>query len=193
MWSDYDIIKGCLKNKKKAQLALYNKYAPVLRGICFRYSYYKHDAEDILQEGFIKILSNIMRFEEKGSFEGWLKRIMVNTAITYYRRNIKNKFSYTIDEYEEKISVDDIEKDTLTEKDIIEEANLSKDELINIINDLPEGYKFVFNLYVLENYNHKEISETLNININTSKSQLSRARKLLQKKLYEYCINKKEQ
>ena len=70
---------------------------------------------------------------------------------------------------------------------------MTKDELINIINDLPEGYKFVFNLYVMENYNHKEISETLNINVNTSKSQLSRARKLLQKKLYEYCINKKEQ
>ena len=190
MLDDNQIIRGCRKHKRTAQEALYEKYAPVLRGICLRYSRNKTEAEDLLQDGFIKIFLNINKFSGKGSFGGWLKRIMVNTAITQFK---KNKYHYNIDEINELEFADNKEDDNEQKdiKSIILNGDLSKEDLLNVVNKLPEGFKMVFNLYVIENYSHKEIAKTLKISVNTSKSQLSRARKLIQKKLYEICISKK--
>ena len=167
------IIRLCLKNDRAAQKQLYEIYSPVLFGICIRYVTESSDAEDILQEGFYKILTKISEFSGRGSFEGWMKRIMINTAITHYHKNKKHDYHYDISEIQE-IKIEGNSYDT---------NNFTKDELIGVINKLPAGYKMVFNLYAIEGYKHKEIAEKLNVDINTSKSQYSRARKLLQKKL----------
>ncbi|MFH2142814.1 MAG: sigma-70 family RNA polymerase sigma factor [Bacteroidota bacterium] len=192
MLSEIEIINGCKKNKKAAQIALYEKYSPVLRTICNRYAKDNEEAEDLLHDGIIKILSNIKKYNEKGSFEGWLKRVTVNNAITYYHKNIKRRHQlnfeeagvHFIDEDENDCSDDDF-------RNCITNAELSKDEMIRVISGLPDGFRMVFNLYVFENYSHKEIGAELKISVNTSKSQLSRARKLLQKLLYQYCLDKK--
>ena len=139
-----------------------------------RYVYERSEAEDILQEGFLKIFTKIGEFEGRGSFEGWMKRIFVNTAITHYHKNSKhNKYHYDIDDVQ-------IPKN---EKPAYGESEFTKEELFKIIHSLPEGYKVVFNLYALEGYKHKEIAEMLKIDINTSKSQYSRAKKLIRRKL----------
>jgi RNA polymerase sigma-70 factor (ECF subfamily) len=153
---------------------LYDRYAPIMLGICMRYVYERSEAEDILQEGFLKIFTKIGEFEGRGSFEGWMKRVFVNTAITHYHKNSKhNKYHYDIDDVQ-------IPKN---EKPAYGESEFTHEELFNIIHSLPEGYKLVFNLYALEGYKHKEIAEMLEIDINTSKSQYSRAKKLIRKKL----------
>jgi RNA polymerase sigma-70 factor (ECF subfamily) len=192
MLSEIDIINGCKKNNKSAQIALYTKYSPILRNICYRYASDKEEAEDILHDGFIKILSNIGKFDGKGSFEGWLKKVTVNNAITHYHKKSKEKNLVRIDV--SSIQITDEEEDESNEVDLrntIINSELSKEELITVINELPYGFRMVFNLYVFENFSHKEIGDKLNISMNTSKSQLSRARKLLQKLLYQYCSEKK--
>lgn len=174
------LIDLCKKRDRKAQKQLYSKYASVLLGICMRYSASKHEAEDILQEAFIRIFNHISQFNGMGSFEGWLKRIVVNTAITAFHRNKKHNRMDDIDE----ILETDIEGYSL------DDAEFTHEELLKIINMLPEGYKMVFNLYAIEGYKHKEIADLLNIDVNTSKSQFSRARKLIQTKLEEVYASK---
>lgn len=186
MQDDNQIIRGCKKHKRSAQEALYKKYAPVLRGICLRYSSNIADAEDLLQEGFIKILSKIGQFSGSGSFEGWLKRIMVNSAISHFRQL---KYHYNIDDINQSNLADENESDDekISIKSQILNAEISKDELLSIVNSLPDGFRIVFNMYVIEEFSHKEIAQALTISESTSKSQLSRARKLIQKKLIEIC------
>ncbi len=167
------IIEGCKRNDRKSQKQLYDIYSPVLFGICVRYSQDKPEAEDILQEGFIKILTKISDYSGKGSFEGWMKRIMVNTSITHYHRNKKHSHNYDFGEiYESKIDGDSYKT-----------GDYTRDELLNVIKSLPDGYRMVFNMYAIEGYKHKEIADKLNIDVNTSKSQYSRAKKLLRTKL----------
>ena len=174
MISEEKLIEKCRNNDRAAQKRLYNSYAPIMLGICMRYVYERSEAEDILQEGFLKIFTKIGEFEGRGSFEGWMKRIFVNTAITHYHKNSKhNKYHYDIDDVQ-------IPKN---EKPAYGESEFTKEELFKIIHSLPEGYKVVFNLYALEGYKHKEIAEMLKIDINTSKSQYSRAKKLIRRKL----------
>lgn len=174
MISEDLLIEKCRKNDRAAQKLLYNRYAPIMLGICMRYVYERSEAEDILQEGFLKIFTKIGEFEGRGSFEGWMKRIFVNTAITHYHKNAKhNKYHYDINEVHVPKS----------EKPAYGESEYTREELLKIIHSLPEGYKIVFNLYALEGYKHKEIAEMLKIDINTSKSQYSRAKKLIRKKL----------
>ena len=174
MISEELLIEKCRNNDRAAQKMLYDSYAPIMLGICMRYVYERSEAEDILQEGFLKIFTKIGEFEGRGSFEGWMKRIFVNTAITHYHKNSKhNKYHYDIDDVQ-------IPK---SEKPAYGESEFTNEELFNIIHSLPEGYKMVFNLYALEGYKHKEIAEMLEIDINTSKSQYSRAKKLIRKKL----------
>jgi RNA polymerase sigma factor (sigma-70 family) len=163
-----NIIAGCLKEKRSAQQMLYKHYAGLMYGICLRYTGNKADAEDVLQDGFIKIFININHFRNEGSFEGWMKRIMVNTALHFLRQKTKNKFITQQTEIP-----DIIEEDENIEYDI------QPKELMNIIQALPDGSRMVFNLYAIEEYSHKEISEILGISEGTSKSQLSRARKML--------------
>jgi RNA polymerase sigma factor (sigma-70 family) len=170
--ADFKIIEGCIKGKRRAQNKLYGKYAPMLLGICLRYARNKDEAEDILQEGFIKIFSSISGFRGEGSFEGWLKRIIVNTAITHNKQSLKHQFHADIEEIEEtKIKFGDMEEIPL--------IKIPQATLMNLIQKLPDGYKMVFNLYVFEQYTHQEIADFLGVSVNTSKSQLMKARRTL--------------
>ncbi len=197
MLSEYQIIRGCKNKRKRAQKALYTKYAGIMRGVCLRYANSLAEAEDIMQEGFIKVFIHIDQYQAKGSFEGWIKRIMINTAITYRKKAKKHQYHFDIDEIQEstiKETDEGIEINEHTDKKTaILNTDFSQEEIMNIINQLPDGYKMVFNLYAIENFKHKEIAELLNIDISTSKSQLARARKLIQKKMMQIIQQKNKQ
>ena len=168
------IIEGCQKGQRSFQKLLYDRYSPVLMGICIRYSHSTDEAQDILQDSFVKILKQIVKFEHKGSFEGWMKRIVVNTAITNYRKNLKHYNQGELDDYSSQFH-----------STSMYETDFTHEELLNIIKELPEGYRMVFNLYAIEGYKHKEIGELLGIDVATSKSQYSRAKKAIRKKMEE--------
>ncbi len=141
-------------------------------GVCIRYSRNKEEAEDVLMEGFMTVYTKIKDYRSTGSFEGWIRRIMINTAINHYRSNLKHAYHYDLDDFSDEIS-------SAPPAD----TRYDKEKLLKLIQDLPDGYRMVFNLYAMEGYSHKEIAEMLNISVNTSKSQLSKARKFLQKGL----------
>ncbi|MCD4683806.1 MAG: sigma-70 family RNA polymerase sigma factor [Bacteroidales bacterium] len=178
MTVDEKIVEGCIAGKRRAQNQLYQKYAPGMFGVCLRYCKNIAEAEDILQEGFIKVFKNVKKYRKEGSFEGWIRRIMVNSAITHFNKN--------------KIHFEEIDEEKMESPEEAETnetfAPVDQEILLNLIQNMPEGYRMVLNLYVFEGYNHKEISDILNISENTSKSQLSKARKYLKNKLEE--INK---
>ncbi|HEX2921733.1 MAG TPA: sigma-70 family RNA polymerase sigma factor [Bacteroidales bacterium] len=171
--SDQQIIEGCAKHDRIAQQELYDQYSRFLLGVCMRYATDRSEAEDILQESFLKIFFSIKDFSGSGSFIGWLRKVAVNTAITHYHRNLKFRYHLEIEEYVSiEAGVSSFEEDFFT-----------SDELQKVLNDLPAGYRMVFNLYAIEGYKHKEIAEMLGIDVNTSKSQYSRARSALREKL----------
>lgn len=172
MYSEEQIIEGCRKNDRKAQKLLYDRYASVLLGICLRYTKCRAEAEDVLQDGFVKIFLRIRQYKAEGSFEGWMKRAMINTAISNYRKNLKHYYQQEIG---------DINESDNNFRAI--DSDFTCEEMLDIIRDLPDGYRIVFNLFAVEGYKHKEIAEILNIDISTSKSQFSRAKKIIQKKL----------
>jgi len=173
MMSDPQIIELCARHNPKAQQELYDKYSRLLLGVCLRYASDKAEAEDILQDSFLKIFFNIKDFSGTGSFVGWLRKIAVNTAITHYHRNLKYRYHVEIEEY---VSVE-------TGVTSFEEDFFTSDELYKVLNELPAGYRMVFNLYAVEGYKHKEIAEILGIDTNTSKSQYSRAKAVIREKL----------
>ncbi|MBN2745751.1 MAG: sigma-70 family RNA polymerase sigma factor [Bacteroidales bacterium] len=172
MLNDEDILNGCRAGDALAQKELYDKYSPKLWPICLRYAKNVMSAEDIMQEGFIRIFRYINDYKGEGSFEGWLRRVMVNTAINYYKKNLQQKMEKDIDE------VYDI---SIREADAI--SQMTTEEILSVVQTLPDGYRTIFNLFVIEGFSHKVIAETLGITENTSKSQLSRARVLLQHKI----------
>ncbi len=172
MHFDEDFIERCLDNDPKAQGALYQKFAPKMFGICLRYARNQMEAEDVLQEGFIKVFRYLKDYRSDGSLEGWIRRTMVNTAINFYKKKSK---------YHKDISFEQTDPINQDEENAID--MLSAKELLALIRELPDGYRMVFNLNTIEGYTHKEIGEMLNISENTSKSQLSRARGVLQGKL----------
>ncbi len=161
------LIDGCINNNRDAQYKLYNLLSGKMFAVCLRYAKNREAAEDLLQEGFVKVFNNIDKFRGDGSFEGWVRRIIVNTAVEHYRKSAK---MYPV------VSVDDINKDIVWEDT---GDGLQLEDLVNLINKLSTGYRTIFNLYVVEGYSHKEISEMLEISEGTSKSQLARARYLL--------------
>jgi RNA polymerase sigma-70 factor (ECF subfamily) len=173
MNSNLEIIERCKQGNKKAQKQLYQLYAASMLGVCMRYASCKAEAEDILQEGFLKVFLSISGYEERGMFEAWLKKIFINTAITFYHKNRKHRFNLDIDEMQD-VFVTNNDRET---------NDFTQEELLKIINSLPDGYRMVFNLYAMEGMKHKEIADLLKIDENTSKSQYSRARKIIQKKL----------
>lgn len=180
MLSDDQIVEGCKKGKRHAYSALYEKYAAVLLGVCYRYTNSKMEAEDVLQEGFVKVFNNIDSFESRGSFEGWLRRLMVNTAINHYKANRKNRM------HDIGLNSKEVVKKHENEDESIEiEGVLPQAELIKMIQNLPDGYRVVFNMHVIEGLKHDEIAEELNISVNTSKSQLFKARRWLRQKIEE--------
>jgi RNA polymerase sigma factor (sigma-70 family) len=178
--SDEQIIDGCAKHERKAQKVLYDKYSRFLLGVCMRYASNKTEAEDILQDCFIKIFFNIYDFSGSGSLIGWLRKVAVNTSITHYHKNVKYRYHIDIEEY---VSVE-------TGVRSFEEDFFTSDELYRILNELPAGYRMVFNLYAIEGYKHKEIAEIMGINTNTSKSQYSRAKAVIRDKLAKLGMSK---
>ncbi len=162
---------------------VYDRFAPALLGLCRRYCGNIEDAEDILHDGFVKILQNLEKFEQRsnGSFEGWMKRIMINTALNHIRSKSRERDLFDFNTPPEETSTQNTEEDHFFIQTIAEKV--SKEQLIDMIGALPVGYRTVFNLYVFESYSHKEIAEALGCSENTSKSQLSKARSLLRKQL----------
>jgi RNA polymerase sigma factor (sigma-70 family) len=179
MVKEESILKGCKEGKRSAQKQLYDQYVSVMFAICLRYAKSQDEAEDLLQEGFLKVFQNINSFRQQGSLEGWIKRIMVNHALNHYKKTRKSLFFEDVDEINELEILDRDEENELTEP-------IQPEKLLEFIQSLPEGYKMVFNLYVFENYGHKEIAATLNISENTSKTQLMKARRHLQKKVHDF-------
>jgi len=171
-----DIIYDLKKGKRKAQSVLYKQYAPLLLGLCMRYSKTKTEAEDVLQDGFIKIFDKIKDLKKTTALVPWMKRIMVNTAINSYHKNLKYYYHQDIDE----IQIHETD-DEPTEY----MPNISPDMVLKSVQDLPEGYKMILNMYVFDGYSHKEIAEELDISVSTSKSQLHKARKSLRDKFKE--------
>lgn len=177
---DSDLLKGALQGDRRTQEQLYQRFAPKMYAVCLRYANDADDAQDILQDGFVKVFRNLDRFRHEGSFEGWMRRVFVNTAIEHYRRKV---YLDSITEREEETIEDRTESalDQLAEKDIIE-----------LIQKLSPGYRTVFNMFVVEGYSHKEIAEQLGINEGTSKSQLARAKSMLQKLVAQWLDDKRK-
>lgn len=175
-----ELIKGCLKNKRKSQEALFRLYYGKMLGVCMRYIHDRDSAEEILQEGFIKIFDKLEAFDYKGSFEGWMKRIMVNTAIDSIRKNKKAPHLTDNDE-DFKLGASNPVIDQ-EENDFFQ---LKAELALEAIQELSPAYRAVFNLYVIEEYTHKEIAEILGISEGTSKSNLAKAKMNLQKLLKE--------
>ncbi len=168
------LIAGCKANKATAQKALYDKYARKMMGVCMRYAAAREVAEDLLQEGFIKVFSAIGSYSGEGSFEGWMRRVFVNTSLEYLRRNDVLRESVDIEEYS-----------SMIEPDYSAIDHISAGELLELIAQLPTGFRTVFNMFAIEGYSHREIGEALGITESTSRSQYTRAKKELQKKLAE--------
>lgn len=165
------LIEKCAKKDRKAQAEVYQIYSGKLFALCLKYSRNRVEAQDNLQDGFITIFNKIQSFNHKGSFEGWMKRIVINTALQKYRH--KSLLS---------IVTEEIPDETIVE---VDEELVPMDYLLDIIQQLPDRYRMVFNLYILDGYSHKEIAEELNISASTSKSNLSRARVILKEKIEE--------
>ncbi len=163
------LLKGCLKGNRKSQDTLYTMYYGYAMSVCLRYSRDRQEAIEILNEGFFKVFTKIDKYTNGQSFKGWLRRIMINTAIDYYRKNEKHFHSVDIS----------YAKDEWQEYDIID--TIAEQDIIALVQSLPPSYRVVFNLYVIEGYKHEEIAEQLNISVGTSKSNLSVARNKLKR------------
>ncbi|NVO03302.1 MAG: RNA polymerase sigma factor [Bacteroidetes bacterium] len=183
MVNDAEIIKGCAKGNRAAQDQLYKTFASLIFGICLRYCGDYDEAKDVMQEGFIKVFTNISKFRNEGSLEGWIKRIIVNTALDHFKKKQK-LYNHT--------NIDDINELLIENNEDIDpqEEIISEQELLLMIQSLPDGYRMVFNLYAIEDYSHKQIAEMLKISESTSKTQLFKARNLLQKKIQIFQSNK---
>jgi RNA polymerase sigma factor (sigma-70 family) len=180
MYTDADLVEGCIAGNRKIQQELYQRFAPKMYGVCLRYAGNAEEAEDILQEGFIKVFRKISSFRGEGSFEGWIRRIFVNTAIEHFR---KKTYLQPITEYEE---------NTVEGKYVSVLDSMAEKDIVALVQQLSPGYRTVFNMYVVEGYTHRQIAEVLGISEGTSKSQLSRAKMILQDLVTKY-IDKRKQ
>lgn len=174
-----DIINGCLQNDRAYQKILYDMFNKKMYAICLRYTKNRDEANDVLQDSFIKVFNNIHNFSTENSLEGWIKKIVINTSITNYNKNIKSN----------NVCLDSVDESNIKQHGL-NDSDFNLDELLSVLNSLPDKSKLVFNLYAIDGYKHKEIAEILGIDVSTSKSQYSRVRKTIQKKLVE--INKEK-
>ena len=172
--SDSDLIRGCMESDRRMQEELYRRFSPRMYAVCLRYAGNAEEAEDILQEGFIKVFKKLDSFRNEGSFEGWIRRIFVNTAIEHFRRK---KYLLPVTEKEE---------NTIEGKYTSVLDDLGAKDIMALVQELSPGYRTVFNMYVVEGYTHKEIADQLGISEGTSKSQLSRAKVILQDMVRTY-------
>ncbi|TND10566.1 MAG: RNA polymerase sigma-70 factor, ECF subfamily [Bacteroidetes bacterium] len=175
--TENELIAGCVKQDRNCQKLLYEQFYGKMLGVCIRYARDREEARDMLHEGFIKVYSSIRSFAGKGSFEGWVRRIMVNTSVDHLRRN-KHQYLIvsTVRADEQPEQVDEVDEDDML--DVI-----GKEEIMAAVQQLSPAYRTVFNLYVIEEYAHKEIADMLNISEGTSKSNLAKARFQLKKNL----------
>lgn len=183
--SENELIAACRNGSAAAMKTLYEGYYSTMLGICRRYAPKKVDAEDLLHDGFMKIFKDIGTFAGKGSFEGWMKKVMINTVLSHLRK-IKKENTVELNDYL-MLDSDFTDEGQLTnaETELILNTGFSKEELIEILKTLPPGYQQVLNLHVIDGYQHNEIAEMLGINAGTSKSQLNRGRKMMKRKLAE--------
>jgi len=175
---DEQIVKDCIAGKRQAQRLLFDTFAPIMLGVCIRYCHDRDEAEDILQEAFIKVFKNLHSFRGEGSLAGWIKRVIVNHAINYIHKRNRIARPERIDDIRE---TDIIDMNEVVE--LPDEYNPAL--LLKLIQELPSGYRTVFNLHIFEDYGHKEIAEILGISENTSKTQLFKARRWLKNKIEE--------
>ncbi len=172
MIDDKELVEGCAKKERLFQKKLYDTYARKMLSVCLCYTRDRYEAENILQESFIKIFENIANFRMTGSLEGWIRRIVVNTALDHYRKWKRINFN--------EVEIEHADDETIN-TDIID--RMSTKEIVNLIQTLPEGSRLVFTLYAVEGYTHPEIGKKLGISVGTSKSQYSRARRILMDKI----------
>jgi RNA polymerase sigma-70 factor (ECF subfamily) len=172
--TEVEMIKGCIDGNRICQRELYDRFASKMLGVCMRYAKDRAEAEDMLQEGFIKVFKNIANFRDEGSFEGWIRRIMIFTAINLFNQR-KRKFKESLDNELYDIAIDD---------QVIEK--IAAKEIVALVQQMPEGYRTIFNLYAIEGYTHREIGELMNIAEGTSKSQYSRAKQYMQQALTKH-------
>lgn len=176
--NDKELIQACIDEQKSAQRKLYETYAGKMYFVCLRYARHELEAQDMLQDGFIKVFDNLTKFKFNGSFEGWVRRIMVNCCLNHCRKSAFKNENIGIEDYQDKV----VSSTAI--------SDLSEQELLTLIQQLPDGYRMVFNLYVIEGYSHKEIGEMLGTSESTSRSQLAKSRKYMQKLLTELNIKK---
>jgi RNA polymerase sigma factor (sigma-70 family) len=180
IFSESDIINGCKEGDRRMQEEMYRRFSPRMYAVCLRYAGNAEEAEDILQEGFIKIFKKLDSFRGDGSFEGWVRRVFVNTAIEHFRRK---RYLQPVTEKEE---------NTIEGKSLSALDGLAEKDILALIKELSPGYRTVFNMYVVEGYTHKEIGDMLGISEGTSKSQLSRAKVILQDMVRKYLDTQRE-
>lgn len=171
--TDDDLIKGCVQEDESCQRELFRRYAGKMLGVCQRYARSTADAEDIVQDAFIKVFEKIFQFKSEGSFEGWIRRIVVNTALK----------KYTVIRFDKEVSGYEITDRNESSIEASAYSHLNEKELLGMINNLPDGYRLVFNLYVIEGYQHEEIAQMLKIQSGTSRSQLVKARNMLKQQI----------
>jgi len=179
---EYQLVKDCLKQKPEAQRQLYEQFAKTMLGVCYRYTKSLKDAEDVLQDGFVKVFFHLKQYQQKGELGAWIRRIMVNTAINFLKRNRKYRDEMYFTEQSLHPVTDDNPAFVLQAK-----------ELADLIRQLPPGYQAIFNLYAVEGYSHVEIGEMLGISDGTSRSQYARARALLISWLEEISLEQKNE
>jgi len=172
------VLKKALKGDRNAQRKLYEQFAPKMLSVCRQYIKDQHFAEDVMISGFVKVFSGLHTFRNEGSFEGWVRRIMIREAISYLR---KNQF----------VVFDSDQTDLVAEEAVYMESSLQASEVQSLVDSLPEGYKMVFVLHVVEGYKHKEIATMLDISESTSKSQLFKARRFLQQRVSSFALTKR--
>jgi RNA polymerase sigma factor (sigma-70 family) len=175
---DDALIKACLSGDPLAQRKLYERFSRKMMGVCMRYTGNEYEARDVLQDGFVKVFEKLGTFSGQGSFEGWVRRIFVNTALDAYRKSKQDRMLQDIDEVGYHLD---------SGQDIV--SDITAQDLLKMLQKIPAGYRMVFNLYVIEGYSHKEIGEQLNISESTSKSQFSRARAYLMNVLEKQKMN----
>lgn len=166
--TEKQLIEQCMKENRRAQQEVFRRYAGKMFTVCRRYARHRLEAEDLLQEAFIKVFDKMHTFKHQGSFEGWIRRIAVNISLKNYQKKSFQNEQIGLESYQEGAA------------DPTVFAHLGEEELLRLIEDLPQGYRVVFNLYAIEGYSHKEIAEALGIGESTSRSQLMKARKMLQ-------------
>lgn len=167
--TEQSILAGCLNNDPSAQRELYNRYSPKMLSVCYRFANSREDAEDMLQEGFIKVFTQMHTFQNKGAFEGWIRRVIVHTCINFLKKN--KKFSNSLDL--EQADYLEVKEETMP-------SVMQARQIIECIRLLPLGYRTVLNLYAMEGYSHKEIADMLDIEESTSRSQYTRAKSMLE-------------